>query len=163
LCEVRHSLGDGLSVALNARATSRSHLFGVLSLRSNLRPLCVSKLSPAPSSRKKGGVYEWGHDWQRDLVSAIYKCQRCESDKEFDAMKQWIFDYIDSHPDLHAVLQRRLREFFTRKFHEMRHWIRMFRLVVRHLNIISSSRIEGEFGGVNFLRLHSNITLRHAL
>jgi hypothetical protein len=38
----------------------------------------------------------------------------------------------------------------------------MFRLLVRHLNIISSSRIEGEFGGVNFLRLHANVTLRHA-
>jgi hypothetical protein len=38
----------------------------------------------------------------------------------------------------------------------------MHRSNLRHLGIVSSSRIEGEFGAIWFLRLHANTTLRHA-
>lgn len=119
-------------------------------------------LKKSSMSRRKGGDIEWGHSWQKELVSAIYKCQRCESEAEFEHCKRWIFRYIDTRSELTALLKRKLAAFFTRKFDLHMHWVMMHRLGLRHLLIISSSRIEGEFGAIWFLRLHSNTTLRHA-
>ena len=114
------------------------------------------------TSRRKGGDVTWGHDWQRQLVCCIYKCQRCESETELAACKQWIHDYIELNPELSKYLKRQLHQFFTRKFQEEKHWVHMYRIAMRHLNIKSSSRIEGEFGAVWSLKLHANTTLRLA-
>jgi hypothetical protein len=128
--------------------------FGVGSKHYGLKKSCTS--------RRKGGNTEWGHAWQKELVSAIYRCQKCESEAEFDQCKMWIRQYIDLHPDLTLLLKRKLQAFFARKFELHMHWLHMHRLGLRHLSIISSSRIEGEFGAIWFLRLHANTTLRHA-
>jgi hypothetical protein len=119
-------------------------------------------LQRSRTTRRKGGNIEWGHHWQKELVSSIYRCQKCETETEFEACKNWIFEYIDLHPDLSTLLKRKLSSFFSRKFDLHRHWIHMHRSNLRHLGIVSSSRIEGEFGAIWFLRLHANTTLRHA-
>ena len=119
-------------------------------------------MKKSTSSRRKGGNIEWGHQWQQQLVSAIYTCQRCESQDELSACKKWIYDYIDLNPALSQYLRRQLRQFFTRKFQEERHWVHLFRIAIRQLSIKSSSRIEGEFGAVWLLKLHANTTLRLA-
>jgi hypothetical protein len=77
-------------------------------------------LRQSRTSRRKGGEVIWGHDWQRQLVTSIYQCQRCESEAELAACKQWIHDLIELNPELSKYLKRQLHQFFTRKFYSFK-------------------------------------------
>ena len=94
------------------------------------------------------------------LVGAIYTLQRCETIEELDAAKVWLRDYIDTCDELNGgTLRNLVQTFFQLKIDIVERWVRAFRMGKPHFNIISSSRIEGEFSWLWYLRLTSASTL----
>ena len=110
--------------------------------------------------RKKGGVIQWAHSWQKFLVGAIYRLQRCETTHEFEECKLWVRDFINACRELDGgTLRNLVQTFFQLKIDIAERWIKVFRMGIAHLNIVSSSRIEGEFSCLWLLRLTSALTL----
>ena len=117
-------------------------------------------LGVSTMQRKKGGVIQWAHSWQKFLVGAIYRLQRCETTHEFEECKLWVRDFINACRELDGgTLRNLVQTFFQLKIDIAERWIKVFRMGIAHLNIVSSSRIEGEFSWLWLLRLTSALTL----
>ncbi len=121
-------------------------------------------LGVSSMQRKKGGEITWAHSWQGDLVGAIYRIQRCQSFEELEEAKIWVREFIDTCPDLNSgTLRNLVQTFFQLKIDIADRWVKVYRMGRPHFNIVSSSRIEGEFSWLWLLRLTSASTLCKAI
>jgi hypothetical protein len=110
--------------------------------------------------RKKGGLVTWAHYWQQDLVGTIYRVVRCKTLDEFEECKLWLRDFINLFREFDGgTIRDLLQTFFQLKIDIAERWVKAFRMGKGHLDIISSSRIEGEFSWLWLLRLTSASTL----
>lgn len=117
-------------------------------------------LGASTLQRKKGGVVTWAHSWQQDLVGAIYRLARCETIHEFEEAKLWLREFINTCSDFQqGTLRNLIQTFFQLKIDIAERWVKAFRMGKGHLDIMSSSRIEGEFSWLWLLRLTSASTL----